>query len=479
MFGVPQRREASRLAGGDVEDGTGHGQMKSPSQKPEQGQRKLMTYIAISVAVFLCLLGLQRFLALGGVSVRADAPVCWSVGCCSCRCRDCCCCCRCRSHLPSLARPPLHPPHPAPAPTPPTPQHLRTDTFPDSFRIAVIADLDQGSKREGKQSWYSLYMTGTLRRKGEAYDVTWDAPAEVATAHNEAGRGCELSELVRYNDALYTFDDRSGIMFQVMNPARSDAAEAPYLVPRHIFMEGSGEGGDKGLKIEWATVKDSALVVGSFGKEFTNNKGEISHSNNLWTVLYKADGTAAHVNWKPNYDAMRATLGYSHPAYLLHEAAAWSPHHRKWYVLPRRVSREPYDDVSDEKRGSNLIVMASHDFKEVTSTTVGVSACREGGWGKGAGACARARGLPPGTHTHAHHALSLPLRARPADGHARARLFQRKVPSRLARHGAHCAQERGERGSGHAAHLLYSVRREARLRRQRVARAAGGAAPAH
>ncbi len=253
-------------------------------------------------------------------------------------------------------------------------QHLRTDTFPDSFRIAVIADLDQSSKREGKQSWYSLYMTGTLRRKGEAYDVSWDAPAEVATAHNEAGRGCELSELVRYGDGLYTFDDRSGIMFQVMNPARSDAAEAPFLVPRHIFMEGSGDGGDKGLKIEWATVKDGGLVVGSFGKEYTNNKGEISHSNNLWTVLYKADGTAAHVNWKPNYDAMRATLGYSHPAYLLHEAAAWSPHHRRWYILPRRVSREPYDDVSDEKRGSNLIIMASHDFKEVTSTTVGVRA---------------------------------------------------------------------------------------------------------
>jgi hypothetical protein len=269
-------------------------------------------------------------------------------------------------------------------------------------------------------------------------------------------------------------------MFQVMNPARSDAAEAPYLVPRHIFMEGSGEGGDKGLKIEWATVKDNALVVGSFGKEFTNNKGEISHSNNLWTVLYKADGTAAHVNWKPNYDAMRATLGYSHPAYLLHEAAAWSPHHRKWYVLPRRVSREPYDDVSDEKRGSNLIVMASHDFKEVTSTTVGVSARgeEEGGGGR----LARARG--PRWRSHAPHAhartLAFNCCARTcADGHARARLFQRKVPARLARHGAHCAQERGERGSGHAAHLLYSVRREARQRRQRVARAAGGAAPAH
>lgn len=37
--------------------------------------------------------------------------------------------------------------------------HLRTDTFPDSFRLAVIADLDQSSKKEGKASWTSQYMT--------------------------------------------------------------------------------------------------------------------------------------------------------------------------------------------------------------------------------------------------------------------------------------------------------------------------------
>ena len=65
------------------------------------------------------------------------------------------------------------------------PTHLRADTFAESFRIAVIADLDQASKREGGKSWYSVYLTGTLRRKGEAYDMSWDAPVELATAHNE------------------------------------------------------------------------------------------------------------------------------------------------------------------------------------------------------------------------------------------------------------------------------------------------------
>ncbi len=214
-------------------------------------------------------------------------------------------------------------------------------------------------------------MQGTLRRKGESYDISWDPPAEVSTAHNEAGRGCELSELIKFHDNLYTFDDRSGIMFQVMNFARSDSADAPFLVPRHIFMEGPGDINDKGLKIEWATQKDGTMVVGSFGKEYTNNKGEVLHANNLWTVAYKADGTAAHVNWKGHYDAMRAQLGYAHPGYMIHEAVVWSPHFRKWFVFPRRVSRDPYDDVTDEKKGSNTVIIASHDFSEVAATTVG------------------------------------------------------------------------------------------------------------
>jgi soluble calcium-activated nucleotidase 1 len=255
-------------------------------------------------------------------------------------------------------------------------------------------------------------MTGTLRRKGDTYEIAWDAPAEVATAHNEAGRGAELAELVKFGDALYTFDDRTGIMFQVMNAARSDAADAPFLVPRHIFSEGPGNVGDKGLKIEWATVKDGAVVLGSFGKEFTNAKGEVVHANNLWAVHYDRAGVAAHVNWKPYYDAMRATLGYTHPGYLLHEAVLWSPHHRKWFVFPRRVSKEKYDDVSDERRGSNMIIMASHDFKEVTSTTVGVSG------GGGEARARRARALRTAhARPHSPRPHPPPLRARPLARH--------------------------------------------------------------
>ena len=286
---------------------------------------------------------------------------------------------------------------------------------------------------------------GTLRRKGETYDISWDAPAEVATAHNEAGRGCELSELVKFHDGLYTFDDRSGIMFQLMNFARSDSAEPPYLVPRHIFMEGPGDINDKGLKIEWATQKDGTLFVGSFGKEYTNNKGEVLHSNNLWAVAYKADGTATHVNWKGNYDAMRSTLGYAHPGYMIHETVVWSPHFRKWFVFPRRLSREAYDDVLDEKKGGNTIIMASHDFAEVTATTVGVRLF------EGARLFLLLQTISPQPAISIH-----PLHA--ADAHPGAGFFLRKVSPRVPRQRCDCLEIRGKCKGGDAAHLYHRLR---------------------
>lgn len=221
-------------------------------------------------------------------------------------------------------------------------------------------------------------MQATLKRKGEQYEIKWDSPSDVVTSHNEAGRGCELSELVRYNDQLYTFDDRTGIMFEIHNPENSGGLPAPYLVPRHIFMEGKGDINDKGLKIEWATVKDNLLHVGSFGKEFTNNKGEVVHTNNLWVVTYNREGVATHHDWKGNYDRMRSALGYDYPGYLLHETVVWSPHARKWFILPRRVSNEAYNEDADERRGSNIIIMASHDFSDITWITVGTKTPERG-----------------------------------------------------------------------------------------------------
>lgn len=250
---------------------------------------------------------------------------------------------------------------------------------PARYRIGIITDLDKRSKTENGQ-WRATYMTGTLERQGDAFSVTWDAPADVFTSHNEAGRGAELSELLLYHGRLYTFDDRTGIMFEIVHPLNSGEPareKRPALAPRGIFMEGDGAT-DKGLKIEWATVKDGEMVIGSFGKEFTDNAGNILHRNNLWVVQRRADGSATQSDWSPFYGALRAALQCEHPGYLLHEAVVWSPERRRWFVFPRRVSREAYDEVADELRGSNVVLTADEKLSRVDTFTVGDVTPRRG-----------------------------------------------------------------------------------------------------
>ena len=96
--------------------------------------------------------------------------------------------------------------------------------FPNTFRIAVVSDPDKRSKVTDKMEWRSKYMTGTLTRDDEKYSISWDEPVDLHTPLNEGGRGAELSELVRYDGSLYSFDDRTGIMFEIANPERCGVA---------------------------------------------------------------------------------------------------------------------------------------------------------------------------------------------------------------------------------------------------------------
>lgn len=119
-------------------------------------------------------------------------------------------------------------------------------------------------------------------------------------------------------------------------------------------------------------MKDGLLYIGSFGKEYTDNHGNIQHTNNLWTIVLNREGQVLHVNWSDYYNKMRDILGLGFPGYMIHEAVSWSPVRRQWFVLPRRMSKESYDDAADEKRGANTIITASSDFSKVEHSTVGV-----------------------------------------------------------------------------------------------------------
>lgn len=137
--------------------------------------------------------------------------------------------------------------------------------------------------------------------------------------HAEGVRGLELSELVSFGGRLLTCDDRSGIIFEVLD-ARGDS---PRVVPRHIMMEGDGNT-DKGFKCEWMAVKGDKLYVGSFGKEYTTPDGGVKNRNNMWVMVFNAKFDMVREDWVQQFTNLREHFGYAFPAYLLHETVMWS-----------------------------------------------------------------------------------------------------------------------------------------------------------
>eukprot|EP00088_Acartia_fossae_P058073 TRINITY_DN67874_c0_g1_i1.p1 TRINITY_DN67874_c0_g1~~TRINITY_DN67874_c0_g1_i1.p1 ORF type:complete len:122 (-),score=3.29 TRINITY_DN67874_c0_g1_i1:77-442(-) len=56
---------------------------------------------------------------------------------------------------------------------------------------------------------------------------------------------------------------------------------------------------------------------------------------------------------------------------MIHEAVGWSRHLDKWVFLPRRASKLRYDDNEDERRGTNIMLLADESFRKIESRTVG------------------------------------------------------------------------------------------------------------
>jgi soluble calcium-activated nucleotidase 1 len=51
--------------------------------------------------------------------------------------------------------------------------------------------------------------------------------------------------------------------------------------------------------------------------------------------------------------------------YVTHEAVVWSDVHDRWFFLPRRCSKESYNDVLDEARGCNVMITADDTFTDI------------------------------------------------------------------------------------------------------------------
>ena len=238
----------------------------------------------------------------------------------------------------------------------------------NTYKLMIVADLDTNSreKSDKKGKWKSYLKKAELRCDGlHSCTIHWLEDQEIFTRFSESGRGMELSSLLSFNNHLYAFEDRTGIVYELVKGNKA--------IPRQILMAGDGDV-PKGQKSEWATVKDGKMFVGSFGKEYVRKDGKIEHTNYMWISTIDEEGAVSHVDWTDNYNKLRNAVHCKYPGYLIHEAINWSPIRKQWVILPRRVSEEPYDENEDEKKGSNIVMLASENFnkievKHITTTT--------------------------------------------------------------------------------------------------------------
>lgn len=232
------------------------------------------------------------------------------------------------------------------------------------FRIGIISDLDTSSKSSMKShSWISYFQKGYLLWNEPKKQITlnWEEPKSLMSGYGLTGRGMELSELVVYNGKLFTFDDRTGIVYHINGDT---------VVPWVILTDGDGRH-SKGFKSEWASVKDDKLYIGSVGKEWTSATGEFINNNPLWIKIVSSDGTVEHVNWIQNYKKLRNSINIEFPGYIIHESAVWSAVHEKWFFLPRRASNHRYNDIDDEHRSTNVLLIADETFDNIEVRRIG------------------------------------------------------------------------------------------------------------
>ncbi|XP_038212144.1 apyrase [Zerene cesonia] len=237
------------------------------------------------------------------------------------------------------------------------------DTY--TFRIGIVADLDTNSKSNTKAHTYNSYLKKGLLTYNPVKNyvtVSWDSlPATLlSSTYSHKGRGMELSELIVYDGRLLSFDDRSGMVFEIANNK---------IVPWVILSDGNGFN-EKGFKSEWATIKDEILYVGSMGKEWTTASGEFQTYDPMWVKAINIHGEVQHLSWVHQYKALRRSIGIDWPGYMIHESGVWSPISEKWYFLPRRCSHEPYNETKDEIMGCNYLITADNNFSNVKAVQI-------------------------------------------------------------------------------------------------------------
>mmetsp|Transcript_10549 Transcript_10549/g.28850 ORF Transcript_10549/g.28850 Transcript_10549/m.28850 type:complete len:409 (+) Transcript_10549:3079-4305(+) len=230
-----------------------------------------------------------------------------------------------------------------------------------------------------------------LRDSEPRYTMSVTSPPQVLpliTGYSYGGRGAELSDLLSTGAPdwkLYTFDDRTGIVFEVLATTETgqirqagssiwenwheryiqgNPPSGVFLVPRWICSDGAGDS-PGGFKCEWSAMKDGKIIIGSHGYEVWRAPPYIPGMGmrNMQYIkeLCPRTGMLQHIDWSAFYNSLSQAAGVvpNSGGYLTNEAAAWSSVHNRWFFMPRRFSKdEPWDPDKDTNRGCNLIISA-------------------------------------------------------------------------------------------------------------------------
>jgi len=229
--------------------------------------------------------------------------------------------------------------------------------------LLFISDQDEASKAEA--GWETKLASGVLRYHGdkgaESYSLEMGAEATLLTTRGDkSGRGAEYSALELFDGKLLTMCDRTGNCDEIAITDDGGLTIRPLTDASGSevrFRMGDGAK-DKPLKVEWATPKDGKLFVGSTGKERTDDDGNVVHEGEMWCKwLSPTTYSIEHVDTRPMYSALRAAAECEQGAgYMIHEGGRWSDIHGCWFFMPRKLSREPYDEVKDAAKCVNLML---------------------------------------------------------------------------------------------------------------------------
>lgn len=103
------------------------------------------------------------------------------------------------------------------------------------YRIALVADLDTASASQTKKNtWFSYLKKGYIFASMDlkSFSITYDRDIIMLNSTlSQDGRGMELSELVVFNGKLYTVDDRTGVVYKIIDDQ---------IIPWVVLEDGDG-----------------------------------------------------------------------------------------------------------------------------------------------------------------------------------------------------------------------------------------------